>query len=245
MPRKAAETSEAPDLADIPRRSTRISSQPAHQEAEAPAVNPKKASAKKAAPAKKRTLDEDAGEESPESAEEPAPAKAKKAKVDKEEVPTLAPIDIGDSLPSFTLKNEKDEDVDISTLTAEKGLVLFLVPKANTPGCNNQACGFRDIYPDFTSLNYQVYCLSFDTTAAQQKWQTKSELPYPLLSDRKRVLIKALTGSGTSTARSHFIFEKGGKLIDKKQPVKAKDSAPLALEFIKGLNKDEPMTEDA
>jgi peroxiredoxin Q/BCP len=82
------------------------------------------------------------------------------------------------------------------------------------------------------------------------------------LSDRKRVLIKALTGSGTSTARSHFIFEKGGKLIDKKQPVKATDrsvvrpslsvsylqgtvSAPLALEFIKGLNKDEPMTEDA
>jgi peroxiredoxin Q/BCP len=54
------------------------------------------------------------------------------AKVDKEDVPTLAPIDIGDSLPSFTLKNEKDEDVDISTLTAEKGLVLFLVPKANT-----------------------------------------------------------------------------------------------------------------
>lgn len=79
MPRKAAaETSEAPDPTEVPRRSTRISSQPGHQEAEAPAAKPKKASAKKAAPAKKRTLDEDAGEESPESAEEPAPAKAKK-----------------------------------------------------------------------------------------------------------------------------------------------------------------------
>lgn len=52
--------------------------------------------------------------------------------MDKEEVPTLAPIDIGDSLPSFTLKNEKDEDVDVSSLTAEKGLVLFLAPKAST-----------------------------------------------------------------------------------------------------------------
>lgn len=151
MPRKAAaETSEAADSAEAPRRSTRISSQPGYQEVEATVAKPiKKAPAKKAAPAKKRTLDEDAGEESPESAEEPVPAKAKKvglfidravipgwfilqAKVDKEEVPTLAPIDIGDSLPSFILKNEKDEDVDVSTLTAEKGLVLFLVPKANT-----------------------------------------------------------------------------------------------------------------
>ena len=50
-----------------------------------------------------------------------------------EDTPALASIDIGDSLPSLTLKNEKDEDVDVATLTADdKGLVLFLVPKANT-----------------------------------------------------------------------------------------------------------------
>lgn len=101
----------------------------------------------------------------------------------------LAAIDIGDSLPSYTLKNEKGEDIDVSTLTAEKGLVLFLVPKADTrrflphvsstcliallAGCTTQACGFRDVYPDFTSLNYEVYCLSNDSPAAQTKWQTK------------------------------------------------------------------------
>jgi peroxiredoxin len=44
----------------------------------------------------------------------------------------LASIDIGDSLPTLTLKNEKDEDVEVSSLTADKGLVLFLVPKADT-----------------------------------------------------------------------------------------------------------------
>ncbi|KAJ6628340.1 thioredoxin-like protein [Mycena sp. CBHHK59/15] len=148
----------------------------------------------------------------------------------------LAPIDIGDSLPTLTLKNEKDEDVEVSSLTADKGLVLFLVPKADTPGCTNQACGFRDIYPDFTGLEYNVYCLSADTPAAQSKWQTKKELPYPLLSDRKRVLITALgAGEGGKTKRSHFIFEKGGKLIDKKIPVKAVDSPKIALDFIKSL----------
>jgi len=148
----------------------------------------------------------------------------------------LAAIDIGDSLPTLTLKNEKDEDVEVSTLTADKGLVLFLIPKADTPGCTNQACGFRDKYPDFTGLDYNVYCLSADTPAAQSKWQTKKELPYPLLSDRKRVLITALgAGDGGKTKRSHFIFAKGGKLVDKKVPVKAADSPKIALDFIKSL----------
>ncbi|KAJ7834247.1 AhpC-TSA-domain-containing protein [Mycena olivaceomarginata] len=175
------------------------------------------------------------------------PAKTKKkAKADAEEgegdagdaepEEKLAAIDVGDSLPTLTLKNEKDEDVEVASLTADKGLVLFLVPKADTPGCTNQACGFRDIYPDFTGLDYNVYCLSADTPAAQSKWQTKKELPYPLLSDRKRVLITALgAGEGGKTKRSHFIFEKGGKLIDKKVPVKAAESPKIALEFIKSL----------
>src|ERR1700722_18651382 len=99
-------------------------------------------------------------------------------------------VDIGDSLPSLMLKNEKDEDVDIASLASEKGVVLFLVPKADTrkfritqqsrsnllnnpAGCTNQACGFRDIYPDFTLLNFDVYCLSADTPESQTKWQTK------------------------------------------------------------------------
>lgn len=44
----------------------------------------------------------------------------------------LQNIDVGETLPSFILKNEKGEDVDTASLTAEKGVVLFLVPKADT-----------------------------------------------------------------------------------------------------------------
>jgi peroxiredoxin Q/BCP len=64
----------------------------------------------------------------------------------------------------------------------------------------------------------------------------QKELPYPLLSDRKRVLISALgAGDGGKTKRSHFIFEKGGKLIDKKIPVKAADR--LVLVFLVVLTR--------
>ncbi|KAG6888575.1 hypothetical protein C0995_007257 [Termitomyces sp. Mi166 len=212
------------------RRSSRIVSQPKEEQ-------PKAASKKRSA---KAAETEDAGAEDGSSI--PKKAKTNKAEgeddtpEEEEGSAKLAPINIGDVLPSLTLKNEKGEDLDIAGLTAEKGVVLFLVPKADTPGCTNQACGFRDVYPDFTSLDYTVYCLSADSPAAQSKWQTKKELPYPLISDPKRVLISALgAGEGGKTKRSHFIFEKGGKLLEKKVPVKPVDSPKLALEFIKSL----------
>lgn len=214
--------------ADPPRRSGRI--------AALPGAEPKQPKSKKAVASKKRPAAEtvDATKE----AEQSTAKKAKPAAAEDEGEgnPTLATIDIGNSLPSLTLKNEKDEDVQVADLASEKGVILFLVPKADTPGCTNQACGFRDIYPDFTSLNYDVYCLSADTPAAQTKWQTKKELPYPLLSDPKRLLISALgAGEGGKTKRSHFIFEQGGKLVDKKIPVKPADSPKLALDFVKSL----------
>ncbi|KAJ7025844.1 AhpC-TSA-domain-containing protein [Mycena alexandri] len=218
-PRKAAAES---DEAVAPRRSSRAatvkSSTETQIEEDSSSKKRKAADGDKPAKTKKKAKAEDEPEEDGEPAEK------------------LASIDIGDSLPTLTLKNEKDEDVEVSSLTADKGLVLFLVPKADTPGCTTQACGFRDIYPDFTGLDYNVYCLSADTPAAQTKWQTKKELPYPMLSDRKRVLITALgAAEGGKTKRSHFIFEKGGKLLDKKVPVKAGDSPKLALDFVKSL----------
>ncbi|KAI0330308.1 AhpC-TSA-domain-containing protein [Cubamyces sp. BRFM 1775] len=219
------------------RRSSRISAQPKVD------VVAKEPAAKKAAPkaSKKRAADESEGVEGGEDkaptskADTAAPEESGEAAEDKAQA-SLSPIDIGDVLPSYIIKNEKDEDIDVASLTAEKGAVFFLVPKADTPGCTTQACGFRDVYSDFTSSGFDVYCLSADKPTAQAKWQAKKNLPYPLLSDPKRVLITALgAGEGGKTKRSHFIFEKGGKLVDKKMPVKPVDSPKLALEFIRGL----------
>jgi len=112
------------------------------------------------------------------------------------------------------------------------------VPKADTPGCTKQACAFGDSYTALAAAGFDVWCLSADTPAAQAKWQAKKELPYSLLSDPKRVLIKALgAGAGGKTTRSHFIFEKGGKLVEKQLPVKPLDSPQLALEYVQSLGK--------
>jgi len=221
-PRKTADSDAEP-----PRRSARVAALPKEEESKPKTV--RKASSSKKRPAE---TEEAVGAES--STAKKAKATETESDEEAQESTPLSPVDIGDILPSVTLKNEKGEDVDVAGLTTDKGLILFLVPKADTPGCTNQACGFRDIYPDFTALNYEVYCLSADTPSAQSKWQAKKELPYPLLSDPKRILIAALgAADGGKTKRSHFIFGKGGKLLEKKIPVKPVDSPKLALEFIK------------
>ncbi|KAF9531478.1 thioredoxin-like protein [Crepidotus variabilis] len=228
-PKKTTETEPAE-----PRRSGRIASisKPAPT---VPEARPKVPKAPKKRAAEEETTEKDEGSTTKKSKADEAAMDVDTTAGSSTQAASLASIDIGDSLPSLILKNEKDADIQVEHLAKEKGVILFLVPKADTPGCTSQACGFRDSYPDFTSLNYDVYCLSADTPTAQTKWQTKKELPYPLISDPQRVLITALgAAEGGKTKRSHFIFEKGGKLVDKKVPVKPADSPRLALEYIKG-----------
>ncbi|AAW42425.2 hypothetical protein CNC04710 [Cryptococcus deneoformans JEC21] len=126
-------------------------------------------------------------------------------------------LKMGDRLPSIKLEDEEGNTVDVSTLAGEKGVVFFLYPKADTPGCTNQACGYRDMFEEIAVFGYEIYGLSKDTPTAQQKWKAKKSLNYHLLSDPKSKLIKRLGAfvPPKNTKRSHFIFEKGtGNLID-------------------------------
>ncbi|GJJ12823.1 hypothetical protein Clacol_007068 [Clathrus columnatus] len=255
-PRKAT-TDSAPAM-EPTRRSSRIAEKPKPIVEKKPAAKPRAKAA--AGASKKREAEENAENDDEDGVN--TKRQNKKAKPDTppkeepsengEEQDELAddkdddvpeapkPIGLGDSLPSITLKNEKDEDVDVAQLATEKGVVFFLIPKADTPGCTQQACGFRDIYKDFEEFNVDVYCVSADTPSAISKWQSKKSLPYSLLSDRERKLISILgAAENNKTKRSHFIFEKGGKLVDRKIPVKPVDSPKLALEFIKQNIKKE------
>ncbi|KAK0442686.1 AhpC-TSA-domain-containing protein [Desarmillaria tabescens] len=199
MARKAvAETTTAE-----PRRSTRISSQPA--------------------PKAKRKADSEGGRPK---------KKTKKVAEDTDELQEkVEQLQIGSLLTglSITLPNQNGEDVEIGTIAKERGVVLFLVPRADTPGCTQQACAYRDAYDKFTEAGYDVYCLSADEPGKQGKWKDKKSLPYNLLSDPKRVFISALGAGTTKTSRSHFVFAKGGVMIDKRMPVKPAESFKLAL----------------
>ncbi|ORY26331.1 thioredoxin-like protein [Naematelia encephala] len=181
--------------------------------------------------------------EGPVSKKTKAPSKSA-AEEKAAEAPASAPsskgLKLGDKLPKITLQDNTGSDVDVSTLAGEKGVVIFLYPKADTPGCTNQACGFRDHFAEIQELGYDVWGLSKDKPAAQQRWIDKKELNYKLLCDPDSKLIKKLGAFvlPNNTKRSHFIFEKGsGKLVDAQLGVKPVDDPGNCLKFIKQHHK--------
>jgi peroxiredoxin Q/BCP len=129
----------------------------------------------------------------------------------------LTELQIGDSIPDITLLNQDEESLSLKELAKENKIVLiFAYPKANTPGCTRQSCGFRDNY-DQVSKDALVLGLSADTPQAQNKFKTKFNFQYDLLSDPKRELITVLGAkkSPTGIIRSHWIFH-NGKLVEKR-----------------------------
>jgi peroxiredoxin Q/BCP len=62
-------------------------------------------------------------------------------------------------------------------------VVLFFYPKADTPGCTIEACGFRDQFKKIQATGAVVLGISRDTPQAQKKFREKYDLPYPLLAD--------------------------------------------------------------
>lgn len=69
---------------------------------------------------------------------------------------------------------------------------MCALTQADTPGCTNQACGYRDIHSELSDLGYGVYGLSKDKPTAQLKWKTKHTLGYSLLCDPEDKLLKRL-----------------------------------------------------
>ena len=57
-------------------------------------------------------------------------------------------LQIGDPAPDFTLPNEKEEPLTLSSLKGQR-VVIYFYPKDATPGCTKEACNFRDRWDQF------------------------------------------------------------------------------------------------
>jgi thioredoxin-dependent peroxiredoxin len=95
----------------------------------------------------------------------------------------------GDIVEDFTLQNQDGVSVSLHDFAANP-VVLFFYPRADTPGCTIESCGFRDAFEKFQKAGIVVLGISRDTVKAQKKFKDKYELPYDLLADPDMVLIK-------------------------------------------------------
>ena len=91
-------------------------------------------------------------------------------------------MQINDKVADFALQDEGEHIVHLKDF-AGKPVVLFFYPKADTPGCTIEACGFRDQFRKIQSTGAVVLGISRDTPKAQKKFREKYDLPYTLLAD--------------------------------------------------------------
>src|SRR5450631_3898846 len=82
----------------------------------------------------------------------------------------------------FTLQDEQEHTGHLADFEG-KPVVLFFYPKADTPGCTIEACGFRDTFKKIQAAGAVVLGISRDTPTAQAKFRAKFDLPYTLLAD--------------------------------------------------------------
>jgi peroxiredoxin Q/BCP len=91
-------------------------------------------------------------------------------------------MELNEKVANFTLKTDEDKTVSLSDYTGQP-VVLFFYPRANTPGCTIEACGFRDTFKKIQAAGAVVLGISRDTPQAQAKFRAKYSLPYTLLAD--------------------------------------------------------------
>ncbi|MHC1773899.1 MAG: thioredoxin-dependent thiol peroxidase [Lentimicrobium sp.] len=95
----------------------------------------------------------------------------------------------GDKAPAI---NAADQDGNNITLEALKGrkVVLYFYPKDDTPGCTAEACSLRDNYQQLINEGYSVIGVSPDDQKSHRKFVEKHELPFPLIADVDKKVIK-------------------------------------------------------
>jgi len=87
-----------------------------------------------------------------------------------------------EKVADFTLQTDEDKPVSLSDF-AGKPVILFFYPKADTPGCTIEACGFRDTFKKLQAAGAVVLGISRDTPREQARFRAKYDLPYTLLAD--------------------------------------------------------------
>jgi peroxiredoxin Q/BCP len=98
-------------------------------------------------------------------------------------------IQEGKPAPDFTLTDTAGRQVSLKDL-AGKDIILYFYPKDDTPGCTKEACGFRDGWKDLAKANVVVLGVSADDAASHQKFAIKYKLPFTLLSDPDRKVMR-------------------------------------------------------
>ena len=150
---------------------------------------------------------------------------------------------VGQAAPDFELLNQDGEAVRLSDYRGRR-VIIFAFPKANTMGCNNQACSFRDVFPQIESQNAVVLGVSSDSVETLAAWKQRKQLQYDLLADPNHKMLDAWDAWGfnlfiiklpISATRSYWVIDEDGILVEQQIGVRPQESVDKALAAVARL----------
>jgi thioredoxin-dependent peroxiredoxin len=148
----------------------------------------------------------------------------------------------GSAAPKFELPSSTGKDVRLADYAGRSRVVLYFYPRADTPGCTKEACGFRDALAGYTKLSAAVFGVSPDPVQDVTKFAKKFELNFPLLADADHGVCekygvwqeKSMYGRKYwGAARTTFVIGKDGKIEKVFEKVKPEGHDAEVLDYLK------------
>ncbi len=137
-----------------------------------------------------------------------------------EEAAKEEPLRVGDAAPSVTFvvadADGAKKQVGLESFRGKKNVLLAFYPKAFTPGCTKQLCGYRDEFSQFKNGDTEVFAISVEPQEASDRFKKEYKLPFNVVGDEDRKIVKAYKvpvreHDGNSYAkRSVFLIDKQG-----------------------------------
>lgn len=147
-------------------------------------------------------------------------------------------LQVGEQVKNFTLMNEQGEKVSLNDFTGKR-VVIYFYPRDNTPGCTREACSFRDEFDTFIEKDCVLIGISADSQKSHLNFKAKYDLPFVLLSDPDKEVIRDFGAWGEKKLygkvregiiRSTFILNRNHQLEFVFNKVKTKDHALAVIE---------------
>jgi peroxiredoxin Q/BCP len=151
-------------------------------------------------------------------------------------------LQTGTLAPTFTLHSNTGKEINLADYVGKQVVVLYFYPKADTPGCTTEACGFRDAIADYDKADIAVIGVSPDPVDAISLFTNKYSLNFPLLADLDHKICDEYgvwQQRGTpdkprfGVARTTFIIGKDGNIAHVFESVQPAGHDQQVLQWIK------------
>lgn len=155
----------------------------------------------------------------------------------------MAKISIGRKAPDFTLPDQAGKEHSLGDYKG-RWVLLYFYPKDDTPGCTKEACMLRDNYDSFKKIKAVVLGVSVDSVKSHGKFVKKYDLPFTLLADEDKKIVKEYGVWGKKkfmgteymgTKRMSFLINPQGKVAKIYKEVKPALHADEVLTDLKEL----------